>query len=85
MSGAGKAYNKGISYSPVGNHTPDDSTAVAVQHNAISPVDADGDVVVTNSADTSVTIYMLKGVVYPIHVTLIKDTGTTATNFALFA
>ena len=85
MSGPGRPNNRGIAYSPVGNHTPHDSTEVSVPHNAIS-IDADGDVAVTNSEDVAVTLLALKaGVIYPVHVTLIKATGTTATNVTLYA
>lgn len=85
MSGTARPNNRGTAYAPVGNHTPHDTTAVSVPHNAIQAVDASGAVVVTNSEDVAVTMYCVQGVIYPCHVTLIKDTGTTATNFALFA
>ena len=80
---AERPHNSGIAYAPVANHAPHDTTET-VAHNAIM-VDADGDVVVTNEEDVSVTMYCLSGIIYPVHCKLIKATGTTAADVTLFA
>jgi len=75
-------FNDGLAYTPVANHTPHDTTEIDC--NAFSPVDADGDVVVITAAGVTVTLYCLKGIIYPVRCKIIKNTGTTATNVALF-
>jgi len=79
-------YNDGIKYTGAINHTPHDSTEIAANDvKAIKAVDATGEVVYTlNGAD--VTDYFLQGLIYPIggNLTLIKATGTTATNMVVY-
>jgi hypothetical protein len=74
--------NDGLAYTPTANHTPHDTTEIDC--NAFSPVDADGDVAVITAAGVTVTLYCLKGIIYPVRCKIIKNTGTTATNVALF-
>jgi hypothetical protein len=51
----------------------------------ISAVDAAGEGVIVGMNGATVTQYFPQGVIVPVGaLTLIKDTGTTATNFALY-
>lgn len=79
--------NDGLHYSPLGNHTPHDSTAITngSRVRAIQAVDAAGATVIVGKNGVEVTMYCDQGAIYPVGaLSLIKDTGTTATNFALF-
>ena len=60
--------------------TPSDSTDLASVSEAIM-VGASGDVVANDAQGNSYTFKSLQvGLIYPIRVTRIKSTGTTATN-----
>lgn len=61
------------------SHTPDDNTDITGGMCRGFMVGADGNIAVTMAGGGNVTIPVLAGNIYPIQITRVLSTGTTAT------